>query len=56
MEYLMERCMDDTHALDDMLPDVFEDWLGELDVDDLVSYAEIWHKEQLEISVNKGVK
>ena len=46
-EYLMGKCMEDTHALDDMLPDVYEDWIGEQDVEDIIEWAEKWNKEQL---------
>jgi len=41
-EYLMARCMEDTHALDDMLPDVYSDWITSQDVEDIIEYAEKW--------------
>ena len=41
-EYLMARCMEDTHALDDMLPDVYNDWITSQDVEDIIEYAEKW--------------
>ena len=43
-EYLMEKCMNETHALDDMLPDVYEDWVVEQDIEDIIDWAEKWAK------------
>jgi hypothetical protein len=43
-EYLMEKCMNETHALDDMLPDVYEDWITAQDVEDIIDWAEKWAK------------
>ena len=56
-EYLMGKCIEDTHALDDMLPDVFEDWIVDQDTADIIEWAEKWHKENLtQQSLDKGDK
>ena len=36
--------MDDTHALDDDLPDTFNNWLVEQDPTNIIRYAKDWHK------------
>ena len=43
----MEDYLKDVHAeqyegLDDDMPDAFNDWLTELDVDEWIEYAEKW--------------
>ena len=48
-EYLMCKCIDDTHALDDDLPDAFEGWITEQDIEDVISWAQRWHDEQIKI-------
>lgn len=45
-EYLMGKCIEDTHALDDDLPDAFEDWICEQGVENIIYWAEIWGLEQ----------
>lgn len=40
----MEKCINDTHALDDDLPDVFESWVSEQDVAQVIEWAEEWGK------------
>lgn len=43
--------------LDDDLPDHFNDWIGNLQVDDLIDYADFYGREQLivgnEMALNK---
>ena len=39
-EYLMVICMEETHCLDDMAPDVFESWLPEQDIEDIMEWAD----------------
>ena len=41
-EYLMMVCAEDTHALDDMLPDVYEDWIAEQDIEDVIDLANLY--------------
>ena len=48
-EYLMGRCVEDTHALDDDLPDVYVDWVSEQDIEDIIEWADKWHEEQVSI-------
>lgn len=46
-EYLMVKCMDETHALDDDLPDMYESWIVEQDIEEIIEWADKWHIEQL---------
>jgi len=46
-EYLMGRCLEDTHAPDDDLPDYFEDWIVDQDVYDVIKWAALWCEEQI---------
>jgi len=47
-QFLMTKCMEDTHALDDDLPDVYEAWIVEQDVSDIIKWATEWHSYLLE--------
>lgn len=44
----MVKCMEQTHALDDDLPDVYEAWIVEQDVSDIIKWATEWHNYLLE--------
>jgi hypothetical protein len=54
-EYLMGKCEEDTNALDDDLPDTYVEWIGVQDIDDIIEWAEKWHKEQVDDMVNEPV-
>ena len=41
-DFLMVRCMEQTHALDDDLPDVYEYWVANLRVEEVIQLAEEW--------------
>jgi hypothetical protein len=41
-EYLRDNIWEPEGLLDDDMPDAFDAWLGELQVDDLIEYAETW--------------
>jgi hypothetical protein len=47
-DFLMVKCMEQTHALDDDLPDVYEAWIVEQDVSDIIKWATEWHNYLLE--------
>lgn len=43
--YLQERfCEAHPEVLDDDVVDLFDAWLADLEVDELIGYAEAWHK------------
>lgn len=45
-EYLQAQCFElYPEILDDAMPDFFEKWLGEQDVDSLIIYADEWMRE-----------
>lgn len=47
-QFLMVKCMEQTHALDDDLPDVYEAWIVEQDISDIIKWATEWHNYLLE--------
>jgi len=53
--YLEDVCFElYPEILDDEMPDFFEDWLEEKELDLIIAYAEKWHTEQkLATLVNK---
>lgn len=53
-EFLGRMHMEDEPTiLDDDLPDAFNDWLGNIGADLLISYAEKWYLEQLLADLKK---
>lgn len=47
------------HGLDDEMPDAFNDWLADLDVDELIDYADEFARSQCRIAldnVEEGLK
>ena len=50
-EYLMGICAEDTHALDDMLPDVYNDWITQQDVEDVIDWARKWYRENVDAEI-----
>lgn len=47
--YLKEIHAEDYHGTDDDMTDAFESWLVELQVDDLIQYAQKWGARELQI-------
>ena len=43
-DYLMEKHAEQYTGTDDMMPDDFEQWKDELDVEDVIDYADKWGK------------
>lgn len=43
-DFLMAKCQEYTHALDDDLPDVFESWIVDRDLMEIINWAEEWKK------------
>ena len=43
-DYLKQIHADQYEGLDDDMPDAFENWLTDLQVDDVIAYAEEWGK------------
>lgn len=43
-KYLEEECWEPEGILDDNMPDAFESWLGELDTQEIMDYAEQYAK------------
>ena len=48
-DYLMDKFheTDGATCLDNQLPDAFNEWVQSVAVDDLIAYAEKWHKEEV---------
>lgn len=46
--YLQERHSDQYIGLDDDMPDDFEQWLCNLDVQEILDYAEVWGQKRYE--------
>ena len=48
-EFLEEKFLEEEpQTLDDMIPDAFNDWLGTLDVDGVIDYANEYGKKLIE--------
>jgi len=43
-DYLQEQFILEERPLDDLIPDMFNDWLCSLDNEELIEYAEKWGK------------
>lgn len=39
-EFLREKHAENYHGFDDDMPDAFDAWVGELEVEDVIDYAE----------------
>mgnify|MGYP000256155685 FL=1 len=44
---------DEPMTLDDDMQDAYERWLGNLDIEEMILYAEKWHLEQLLAALKK---
>lgn len=55
-EYLQDIHGEDYHGTGDDMPEGFESWLVDLQVDDIIAYAEAWHKSELSKAGTKGGK
>lgn len=44
-DYLKDIHAQDYHGTDDDMPDDFDNWLTDLQVDELIDYAEVWGRE-----------
>jgi len=55
LEAFLERMHmeDEPMTLDDDMQDAYERWLGNLDIEEMILYAEKWHLEQLLAALNK---
>ena len=49
-EYLMSYCMSVEMTTDDLLPEIYADWITTCDPELIVELAEKWHKEQMKES------
>ena len=53
-EYLQGKLMEEEYTLlDDDIPDAYDAWLGEQDVELIIAYAEAWCVEQKLADLNK---
>jgi len=43
-QYLQDKHAEQYNGLDDEMPDNFNEWLEELGSDEMIEYAEKWHK------------
>mgnify|MGYP007024647859 CR=1 FL=1 len=53
-EYLKDIYGDDYRGLDDDMPDRFDQWLTDLQVDEIIIYAQCWHTQELKSMRTKG--
>ena len=53
-EYLSEKHGEQYTGLDDEMPDDFENWLTELDITDVINWADQHAKETSEIAINNA--
>jgi hypothetical protein len=53
-EYLQEYVARQEPHTDDLLPEIYADWITTCDPELIVELAEKWHKEQMEVSSNNG--
>jgi len=44
-DYLADRHGDQYVGLDDYMPDDFADWISNLDVQEVIDYADLWEHE-----------
>lgn len=51
-DFLLVKCMEQPHALDDDLSDVYEAWIVEQDVSDIIKWATEWHNYLLEDAIS----
>ena len=53
-KFLEEKCFEDNPTvLDDDMPDFFDAWLGEQDVDSMMMYAQMWMDSTLREVANE---
>lgn len=45
--FLIDKYAEQYIGLDDDMPDSFNDWLQDLGVDEVIEYAEEWHRDEL---------
>ena len=43
-DFLMNKHAEQYVGTDDMMTDDFEDWLQALDIQEVIDWAEVWHK------------
>ena len=55
-EYLMVKCIKYTHALDDMLPDVYESWITEQDIEDIIAWANLYGEHKVIQGVDRAIE
>ena len=41
-QYLMDSCWEAEGILDDDMPDAFDAWLGDIDTNEIISFADEW--------------
>ena len=52
-DYLVDRHAEQYQGLDDEMPDNYEKWLQNLDVDQIIFYANHWHDTLIEKVIKK---
>jgi len=55
-EYLQEIHAQDYHGTDDDMPDSFDEWLTDLQVDDVIAYANRWGRTLLGLEPEESFK
>lgn len=53
-EFLQDKHMEDYHGTDDDAPDAYEAWVSNLDIQEVIDYAEKFGEEQYESGHIKG--
>jgi len=56
-EYLMCKCMEDEPSFtDDMYPDVYESWIVEQDIDDVIRWADLYGEHKVVEGIDRAIK
>ena len=55
-EYLMGYFMDSNITTDDLLPDMYEDWIVEQDVEDVIRLANLYGEHKVIEGVSGAIK
>jgi len=53
-QYLQEVHAKNYHGTDDDMPDNLDSWLTDLQIDDVIAYAENWHTQEMKSIRAKG--
>lgn len=50
-EFLEEKCFEENSVLDDDMPDFFNNWLGELDGQEYIDFADEYAQKEVQLAI-----